>query len=157
MLSVVTTQYRWLYVYNNVTVGSRLLLFRFHTCPMLYCRGWSDVDTILGDIRDIYEVQEQGEDILHFHPSYYFNVLSVIRNTKFATNLYKAVPSYILRKVFLTSPYKALAFDEDLLTCQMMKQDQVTARLFPNTDCVRVKAWWWYQGKFFHLGKLNEK
>ena len=87
-------------------------------------RGWVDVDTIIGDVLDIYEEEENGEDILYFDRYLYYNLLTVIRNTNFATNLYKAVPPRMLHRVYHETPDRVLAFDEDLLSCQIMKQNR---------------------------------
>jgi hypothetical protein len=113
--------------------------------------GWVDPDTILGSIKDIYEPEYGNEDVVYYDTQYYLNPVTVMKNTPFTRSFYNLAPKHMLKTVFNKTPLKSNAFDEDVLTCTLMRHENVTARWYPNLDCsiYAEPQWWWYQGNMF--------
>jgi hypothetical protein len=110
----------------------------------------------MGNIVDIVDHLHPQEDIIYFSEKDYTNgAIGIFRNTKFVSQLFKAVPRDLSDHVFYETKSHVAGFEEGIFPCQMMKQESVTARLFPNTVCDKVQAWWWYKGNFFHLGNVS--
>jgi hypothetical protein len=66
--------------------------------------------------------------------------------------MYKLAHHTVLEKVFRDEPKKAISFDEELLSCPLMLNNNISARLYPHSDCSMEISdfFWWYQGNLFN-------
>jgi hypothetical protein len=96
---------------------------------------------------DVYEAEYQDEDLLFFDRKLYFNSLSVVKTTDLGLSMYKSVPNKTLHYVFRQRPKAPIGFDEEIITCHLMLNPNVTARAY-DAECANRNLWW-YQGKMF--------
>ena len=107
----------------------------------------------MGDILDVVERDYDSEDIVYYTKGLYLNCVTILKNSQDMIEAYKAAPTKLLRKVFHQTPDHPIAFDEDLLSCQMQRQLNFTARYYPNSDCSEGQArrlWFYFRGRLFY-------
>ena len=114
---------------------------------MVFHRGCAGNDVFLGDIVDIYAPQYQDEDVLHYDKRLYFNSLSIAKATEHGMTLYKRVDNATLQTAFVDTPHRPIGFDEEMITCHLMLDSEVSARWY-NAECP-YKSFWFYQGRMF--------
>lgn len=103
-----------------------------------------------GDILDVYEPDYRGEEIMHYEKRLYFNSLTIVKNTPFGRTMYKLAGHDQLLKAFRNTPTRPIGFDEEIITCPLMFNSNVTARWYP---AMCGPDFWWYQGKFFDVNQ----